>query len=103
MEFLTLIGNRIKLIRTASGYKQKDVAEKLGVQASLLSMYELGRREPSLLFLKRFCNLFKITLSQFFIFEENSARNKENKNAINTLNNLLAELEKFQLSSFVKK
>lgn len=103
MDFLQQIGKRLKLIRTAAGYKQKDLAEKIEVQPALLSMYEQGKREPSLNFLRKFCNEFNFSLSQFFLFDEDTPDNKFEKDSINTLNNLLVELEKFQLSSYNKK
>lgn len=41
-------GTRIKLLRQALGLKQEQLAEKLNLTPQALSVYESGRREPSL-------------------------------------------------------
>lgn len=63
------IGQRIRMIRQSKGLKQGYLAKNLNLQSSLLSMYELGRREPPIKFLNIFCDYFHISLSQFFRFE----------------------------------
>jgi len=105
MEIVNLIGSRLKIIRLNSGIKQKDLAEKLSIKASALSMYEQGKREPSIVFLKSFCDFFNIPMSQFFIFIENKGDNlnkledqdNEIRSVLSGLNSLLAHLEKANL------
>lgn len=100
MELLNELGTRLKLIRVYSGIKQKDLAEELEVPASLLSMYEQGKREPSLSFLNSFCKRFQMTLSQLFIFQNEkteSNSNKEFKNIMNELNSVLRDFERDKL------
>jgi transcriptional regulator with XRE-family HTH domain len=60
------LGQQLKEIRLNSGYQQKKLASELGIPASLLSMYEKGKREPSITFLDKFTRKFKITLSHLF-------------------------------------
>ncbi len=103
MEFIDKIGNRIKMIRLHAGFKQKDLAKELVIQAPLLSLYEQGKREPSLNFLKKFCDFFNISVSQFFAFVEESNLNNnkiyEDLNPlIKDLNKVLSSLEKINLS-----
>ena len=46
------IGHVIKLLRTVSGLKQKDLATGAGINANYLSLVEAGKREPSLAVLR---------------------------------------------------
>jgi len=66
MDLKVRVGNRLRVVRTLSGYKQGEVAKELDVSASLLSMYEKGKREPSISFVSDFCNHHNIPLDQFF-------------------------------------
>ena len=51
-------GHIIKLIRTADGLGQGDLAKKLNVSRTYLCQIENGRKQPSLSFLKQFsCQL----------------------------------------------
>ena len=43
-----MIGLRIALLRVEKGWRQADLAKRIGVSASAVGMYEQGRREPSL-------------------------------------------------------
>lgn len=42
-----MLGTRIAMLRKQNGISQKELAERLGVSASSIGMYEQGRREPS--------------------------------------------------------
>lgn len=42
-----MLGNRIAMLRKQTGISQKELADRLGVSASSIGMYEQGRREPS--------------------------------------------------------
>lgn len=102
MVFLEEIGKRIKMIRLYAGFKQKELAEKLNVQAPLLSLYEQGKRGPSLNFLKKFCDFFGISLSQFFVFVEDTNLKDKKTNEdlsliIEDLNKTLNRLERINL------
>lgn len=91
------IGLRMKEIRLEAGFKQKDLAKVLNILPSQLSMYEQGKREPSISFLGSFTNYFNIRLSQFFIFDELDIPvteiNKEYTTLIKGLKNVLHNLE----------
>lgn len=102
MNLLTDLGTRMKMIRLYGGVKQKVLAEKLGIQSSLLSMYEQGKREPSIPFLAAFCEHFNMSLSQLFIFHklENSKElPSKHKEIITDLSLLFDELEKLKLTN----
>jgi len=66
MSILIKLGQRLKEIRINSDLKQKDLASYLGIQAALLSMYEQGKREPSIKFLEKFSKYFNISLGYLF-------------------------------------
>lgn len=94
------LGTRLKMIRIYSGIKQKDLAEKLDIPASLLSMYEQGKREPTVSFLNLYCKYFDMSLSQLFAYQTSQEKlneDSENRNLINRLQNILTELEKDKL------
>ena len=85
------LGRAIKLIRTASGMKQKDIAVKVGVTPNYLSLVENGKREPSISFLKRLAAVLGIPVSLFFLWEQDGG-GPPAKN-ITQVRSLLAQLE----------
>lgn len=56
------IGNRIRKFRTEHGLKQKEMAEKIGVDRTSLSSYENNKRVPDIFMLCRIADVFKISL-----------------------------------------
>ena len=56
-------GKLIRLLRVAEGLKQKELADELAGSISYLSQVESGKKEPSLNFLIRIAEYFKIPLS----------------------------------------
>jgi transcriptional regulator with XRE-family HTH domain len=56
-------GNTFKLLRVASGLNQKELAEKLEVSASYVSLIESGDREPPLEYLRKFSRVLGIPAS----------------------------------------
>lgn len=91
------VGQRMRMIRQSKGLKQGELAKNLNVQASLLSMYELGHREPPIKLLDIFCDYFDISLSQFFRFEQlyiDNEKKSQFDDILLQLQNLTGELEK---------
>ena len=85
------LGTAIKLIRTSSGLKQKDVATKVGVTSNYISLVESGNREPSVSLLKKLATIFGVPVGLFFLWEENDP--SSSKKNIDQLRHLLAQLE----------
>jgi transcriptional regulator with XRE-family HTH domain len=63
------IGKNIKRFREKSGINQSDIAEYCGIPRELLSYYETGKREVSLLHLEKIAEFLNIEIDVFL--EEN--------------------------------
>ncbi|SRR5437660_708893 len=85
------LGKAIKLVRTASGRKQGEIAESLGVTANYLSLVENGKREPSVSFLKRLAATLGVPVGFFFLWEEGEST--ASKRNMDHLRELLVQLE----------
>lgn len=85
------LGTAIKLIRTSSGLKQKEIAERLGVTSNYISLVESGNREPSVSLLKRLARVLGVPVGLFFLWEEDDlAASRKN---VEKVRQLLAQLE----------
>jgi len=60
---LTALGERLRELRTRAGLTQWEVATALGTGANRVSDWETGRYEPSLPVLKRFAEVYGMTVS----------------------------------------
>lgn len=65
------IGSQLKELRIARGWRQVEVADKVGLSRSAISNIEAGKRALTLSTLKKFCEVFKIDVSYFDIETEN--------------------------------
>lgn len=57
----TMIGGKIAELRKEHGLNQKELAKKIEVSRSALSLYEIDRREPDLETVKKIASLFGVT------------------------------------------
>lgn len=81
--------------------KQKDLAKALNVLPSQLSMYEQGKREPTISFISDFSNYFNISLSQFFLFQSlNISETENNKEFSTIINNIKTVLQTLENKNF---
>ncbi|GAA0345593.1 helix-turn-helix transcriptional regulator ImmR [Oceanobacillus oncorhynchi subsp. oncorhynchi] len=55
-------GERLKKIRIEKGYKQIDVANKIGIKNNTLSSYEKSIRQPDYDNLKKLANLYNVSI-----------------------------------------
>lgn len=68
-ESILTLGNAIKLIRTARGIKQRELASQLSVSPNYLSLVESDKREPSLAFLNRLAAKLRVPIAMLFVFQ----------------------------------
>ena len=71
-----MYGRRLRELRITLGYTQKQLADRLGISAESVSMYELGKRRPQKEIQKRINHLFCVT-DQYFSQEEEKDRVEE--------------------------
>lgn len=63
MEYLQMVGERVRHFRKKSGLTQKELAEKLGVAPRYIGNIEQGYRSPSLEMLVEICRWFGVSTS----------------------------------------
>ena len=64
------IGKKLKELRISRGWKQLEVAEKVGLSRPAISNIESGKRALTLSTLKKFCEVYSIDISFFGIETE---------------------------------
>jgi len=65
------IGRQIRELRIRRGWKQYELAEKVGMSRPAICNIEAGKRSLTLNTLKRFCEVFAIDISYFGIETDN--------------------------------
>ena len=60
------IANRLRVLREANNLTQDDLAHKLGLSRSTISKYEIADRGPDIDTLINICEIYNITLEEFF-------------------------------------
>ncbi len=63
-------GTIIRLLRTAEGIPQVDLADRLGVSRTYLSQIENNRKQPGLLFFKEVSKTFDVPLVLLISIED---------------------------------
>lgn len=64
------IGRKIKRLRDEKKWTQQDLADKIGVSFTTISLYEFDARKPSFNALYRIAEVFDVTPEFFFNGEE---------------------------------
>lgn len=62
------MAEKLKMLRSKSGYTQEEIAKKIGVGSSTVCMWELGQRQPNVKKLKKMALLYGVTVD--YILEE---------------------------------
>jgi putative transcriptional regulator len=62
--------NTVRQLRTAQGWTQADLAERLGVSRNSVNAIETGRYEPSLTLAMRIARVFGKAVEEIFFLEE---------------------------------
>ena len=92
------LGQAIKVVRTASGIRQRELARKVGVTANYMSLVEGGKREPSIAFLNRLAKALGIPIGIFFLWQEVGG-NAADQRHLDKIRQLLVRLESMYLSA----
>jgi transcriptional regulator with XRE-family HTH domain len=93
------IGQIIKILRAAMGLRQKDLAERVGIQPHYLSLVEAGKREPSLAVLRKIASELDVPVSLLFWEAEQRPESiaSEHQEHWKSLRSLLVEMERMRL------
>lgn len=83
------VGEAVKMTRTASGLKQKEIASRLSVTVNYLSLIENGKREPSLSILRSLARVLNVPVGLFFLWEDP----RSSKSDFRQLRAMLTQLE----------
>lgn len=78
----TMIGGKIAELRKEQGLNQEELARKIGVSRSALSLYEIDRREPDLETVKKIASLFGVTTDYLLGAEGDTMGTEETTNEI---------------------
>lgn len=66
------IGRRLKKHRNQRGLSQKSLSYQTGISQSFISSIEANKQSPTITTLKIICDVFGITISDFFSKTDNS-------------------------------
>ncbi|MDF2154622.1 HTH-type transcriptional regulator PuuR [Vibrio sp. CAU 1672] len=67
------IGKNIVQLRKQHGLSQRELAERAGITHSAISSIENGKVSPSVSSLQKIVNVFSLSLSEFFTFEQSQS------------------------------
>jgi transcriptional regulator with XRE-family HTH domain len=63
-----MVGENIKSLRAAAGISQRELADRVGISPSMLSLVEAGRREPSVKLLRDISRALQVPSATLFAF-----------------------------------
>lgn len=67
--------NIFKALRICNDLSKKELAEKLNINTSYITLIEQGKKYPSLTLLKKYCQCFNISYKTFVLLEDDTDRN----------------------------
>ena len=92
-----MFDKRLKKLRLEQGWKQKDLAEKLGMATSTIGMYERALRQPDTETLTKFSNLFNVSSDYLLGISDkrdhSDLTEKDKKDISRTLDTLMEQIE----------
>ena len=71
---MSFAGKNLRYLRKLRGWTQEEFANKLKIKRSLLGAYEEERAEPRLEVTETICNIFKMTMEEFFLKDLSTAK-----------------------------
>ena len=69
MEYAALFGRRLRAIRKSKGFKQRELADRIGMNAKYISQLETGAAQPSFDILVSFTRELDVPMFSFFLFD----------------------------------
>lgn len=98
------MGEKIKELRIKKRLTQQELADKIGVSYTTISLYESGSRKPSFKALNKLAKVFEVNEAYFFEEENNSTDNLNQKIKIASRNMESLSEENFELvNSLIKQ
>ena len=89
-----LIGKRIKDIRTSKGLSQEELHKKTGIQNTVISAFEHGKRTPNLQSLAKIAHALGVTIDELYFGDESIAFIEKAPNKGAKIANCIYELMK---------
>lgn len=86
------IGERIRNIREAKGFNQKDIANELGITVQAISQYETGVRIPRMLILKGIARTLNVSLND--LLEEKTEKTEKAETPQNSITLRFLDIDK---------
>ena len=71
---MSFAGKNLRYLRKLRGWTQEEFANKLRIKRSLLGAYEEERAEPRLEVTEHICNIFKLSMEEFFLKDLSAAK-----------------------------
>jgi len=87
------LGSAIKLIRTAKGVRQVTLATELDVSPNYLSLIEVGKREPSIAFLRLLAKKLEVPIGMFFLWEDSHNSRIRETDQLRELRDLIVHMQ----------
>jgi transcriptional regulator with XRE-family HTH domain len=94
------VGKGIKFVRVASGLRQGEVAERLGITQNYLSLLENNKAEPSMGLLRRISEAFCVPVA-FLVWEDAmplEGETPEVTEKYERIRNLIHELQRLRIA-----
>ena len=60
---MSVFGERLSALRKSAGMTQAELAKKIGISKSSVSMYECGNREPEFYLLEKLADCFQVDMN----------------------------------------
>lgn len=95
------VGHKIKCLRKEHNMTTKELADKCNISQPVISKLENGNRIPDVPTLQKICNVFDITLSDFFANNASETIDNSLKELLDSAKSLTPEQLK-ALSAFLK-
>ena len=91
---INVFGKKLKSLRKNLGFTQAQLADRLGISASTVGMYEQGRREPDNTMLSKICYVLNTSTDNLLgLVREDTRREREVDDMIDEFTRLLKEQE----------